>query len=93
MSDKLPGPSYSDPIWHRDKWRIYYDPPPIPTRAFDFRGTHDDYDGPGDNRHVAGASVDDVKYEIDLLYCEDCRMIERDCVCDALVIADERIAR
>lgn len=36
---------------YRRDWWIYYDPPPIPTRAWDWHWVHEDYDGLGDPRH------------------------------------------
>lgn len=44
---------------------IYYDPPPIPTRAHDWHWYHDEYDGPGDRRCGSGPSVEDCKAQID----------------------------
>lgn len=63
MSDRLPGLSWSNPVWHRG-WRIYvtYDyGTPI---AF----SHDDFDGApdaNDNRCGYAASVEEAKAEID----------------------------
>jgi hypothetical protein len=45
-------------------WLIYYDPPPIPTRACDWHFVHDDYDGEGDPRHGSGPSVEDCIAQI-----------------------------
>lgn len=47
------------------KWRIYYDPPPIPDRSMDWHYVHEDYDGPGDSRHGHCASLEACKQEID----------------------------
>ena len=49
-------------------FHIYFDPPPIPTRANDWHFVHDDYDGAedaNDNRHGHAASVEECKAEID----------------------------
>lgn len=35
-------------VTHYGPWRIYYDPPPIPTRNCDWHWCHDDYDGAPD---------------------------------------------
>lgn len=46
-------------ITHYGPWRIYYDPPPIPTRACDWHWVHDDYDGApdgNDNRYGSESS-------------------------------------
>ncbi len=59
MSDRIPGSSWSNPIWH-GKWRIYVESSPFGNWAF----CHDDYDGAedaNDNRHGWGKSVDDCK--------------------------------
>lgn len=59
-------------------WNIYYDPPPIPTRQFDWHFYHDNYDGapnwggdddpgPTDWRCGRAASLEDCKKEIDNL--------------------------
>jgi hypothetical protein len=49
-------------------WHIEYDPPPIPTRQFDWHYWHDDYDGAEDacdNRHGSVASLEIAMQEID----------------------------
>lgn len=54
-------------------FRITYDPPPIPTRAFDWHATHDDYDGAPDgtdNRYFHGPTEDDVKAQVDDWHAE-----------------------
>lgn len=43
------------PLMYRG-FEIYFDPPPIPTRACDWHYVHKDYDGPEDNRCGSGAS-------------------------------------
>jgi hypothetical protein len=57
------------------RYTIYYDPPPIPLRQFDWRFVHDDYDGapnepdgpPGDSRCGAEASPAACRAEIDAI--------------------------
>src|SRR5215471_13456547 len=52
-------------------FHVYYDPPPIPTREFDWHCYHDDYDGApdaGDNRAFHGPSLWDISYQIDQWY-------------------------
>ena len=52
------------------KYRGYVitrNPPPIPTRKFDWEYCHEDYDGPGDNRCGVAASEEAAKAEIDEL--------------------------
>ncbi len=46
-------------------YKIYHDPPPIPTRTEDWQFVHEDYDGPGDPRCGSAASLDACKQEID----------------------------
>lgn len=51
-------------------YTIYYDPPPIPIRDYDWHYEHDDYDGAEDAHDPRGgstASVEDCKREIDNL--------------------------
>lgn len=54
---------YDDAIRY-GPWRIWYEPPPIPTRMWDWQFVHDAYDGPGDNRHGSAASVEDALAQI-----------------------------
>ena len=62
MNDRLPGVCWDNPIWYRDKWRIYigdYMP---------YEFVHDDYDGApdaNDNRCGHANSVEDAKAQID----------------------------
>lgn len=42
----------SQPMRYRDKWTIYYDPPPIGSRVADFQFAHDDYDGAEDSGDI-----------------------------------------
>lgn len=67
MSDRIPGSSWSNPIWH-GKWRIYVDDcgPPHTRYAY----VHDDYDGPGDDRQGHTVTVDEAKAEIDEIEAE-----------------------
>lgn len=54
-------------------WRIYFDPPPIPTRNCDWHWVHDDFDGApdsGDNRCGSCASFADALSECD--ECDEC---------------------
>lgn len=62
---KLPeGSSWSNPIWYKDRWRIYQ------SEFFpgQYAYVHDDYDGAedaGDFRHGRAISVESCKAEID----------------------------
>lgn len=50
------------------KWRIYFDPPPIPIRTLDWTYVHDDYDGAedsGDRRCGYAGSIEECKADID----------------------------
>ena len=52
------------------KWRIYYNPPPIPWPNFDWAYVHDDFDGApdaNDNRYGHAESLEACKREIDLI--------------------------
>lgn len=65
MTDRIPGTSYDNPIWH-GKWRIYLEFNPGESRM-DFAFVHDDYDGApdaGDHRHGFGHTVEDCKEQI-----------------------------
>lgn len=46
-------------------YRIYFDPPPIPTRNCDWHFVHEDYDGPEDHRAGHGGSEQECRDEID----------------------------
>lgn len=48
-------------------YHIYYDPPPIPIRKFDYCFVHRDFDGPGDPRHGAAETITEALREIDTL--------------------------
>jgi hypothetical protein len=49
-------------------WLIYFDPPPIPTRAFDWHFVHDDYDA----EQFSDGSVSDNGLRGDGTSVEDC---------------------
>ena len=51
-------------------YNISYDPPPVPTRAWDYQFAHVDYDGPGDNRCGTAPSLEDAKRQIDEIIAE-----------------------
>lgn len=62
MNDRIPGTTWSNPIWYR-KYRIYVSDSP-----FEYEYVHDDYDGAddaNDNRCGYGRTVEDCKKEID----------------------------
>lgn len=71
MSDRIPGSSWDNPIWHRN-WRIYADDC-AGTRPPGYAFTHDDYDptpmhaddGPSDHRHGWELTIAAAKSEID----------------------------
>lgn len=46
-------------------WKIWYHPPPIPDRRFDWSAVHEDYDGDGDDRCFSAGSVEEAMCEID----------------------------
>ena len=68
MSDRIPGSSWSNPIWH-GKWRIYVGGE-MPGETYAY--THDDYDGADvdsdtvsrDDRYGYAATVDEAKAKI-----------------------------
>lgn len=67
MNDRLPGSCWSNPVWHRERWRIYLSDVEM-GRDFAFAFLHDDYDGAPDahdNRHGFGTSVEDCRRRID----------------------------
>ncbi len=51
-------------VQYRD-FVIHFDAPPIPVRCCDWHFYHKDYDGPEDNRHGDGPSLEDCKAQID----------------------------
>ena len=71
MSDRIPGTTWDNPIWHRD-YRIYlHDRAGTHPTGYGF--THDDYDptpvhsddGPSDHRHDWALTLAEAKAEID----------------------------
>lgn len=66
MIDRITGTTYSNPIWYRQKWRIYLqDNGACP---FPWAFVHDDYDGADDSndgRCGNGQSEQDCKNQID----------------------------
>lgn len=63
MSDRLPGTSWSNPVWH-GRWRIYVNPGFGPAYAY----VHDDFDGAddaNDNRYGSARTVEEAKAAID----------------------------
>lgn len=67
MNDRIPGTTWDNPIWYRDKWRIYI------SDWNNYEYVHDDYDGAEDshdNRCGHGESVEACKAEIDERFYE-----------------------
>lgn len=65
MSDRIPGSSWYNPIWH-GQWRIYINSD-WPYDQFTYCGVHDDYDGAPDahdSRVVYGRTIEECKIEI-----------------------------
>lgn len=63
MSDRLPGSSWSNPVWH-GRWRIYHSH----NHFHDFAFCHDDFDGAddaNDNRYGSARTVEEAKAAID----------------------------
>lgn len=55
-------------FWYRG-FMVTYDPPPIPTRDYDWHAVHDDYDGAeGDDRHFNGPNAADCVRQINEYY-------------------------
>lgn len=73
MSDRLPGTSFDNPIWH-GRWRIYVDDC-AGTRSQGYAFQHDNYDptpvhsddGPSDHRHGWERTVAEAKLAVDIL--------------------------
>lgn len=66
MNDRLPGSSWSNPIWY-GRWRIYVSDN-VEIHGYPYEYVHDDYDGSpdaDDNRYGLAQSVDECKAEID----------------------------
>lgn len=57
-------------------FRIDYDPPPIPVRDCDWHWTHEDYDGPEDNRYGHAPSLEAAKADIDFWHEENGDAVE-----------------
>ena len=47
------------------KWAIEYNPKPAPTNDFDWDGTHEDYEGDGDDRYFEDKSCEGIIKQID----------------------------
>ena len=63
MNDRIPETTWDNPIWYRDKWRIYKSWSNFVNNEY----VHDDYDGAEDshdNRCGYGESVEACKAEI-----------------------------
>lgn len=52
-------------------YTIIHEPPPIPWRGADWSYWHEDYDGPGDDRHGTGASQLACMHEIDEMILDE----------------------
>ena len=76
------------------QFSIIYNPPPIAVRCFDYEFSHDDYDGPGDNRCGTADSyaqakefIDEILLELGFLtLCPECHQERTDPdhkLCDA----------
>ncbi|MEN3973084.1 hypothetical protein WJS89_10430 [Sphingomicrobium sp. XHP0235] len=63
MSDRLPGTSYDNPVWHRN-WRIYLNDNGLRDHHSEWSYVHDDFDG-DDGRYGYAASVEDAREAID----------------------------
>ena len=65
MNDRLPGSSYSNPVWH-GRWRIYLSDFDHPETQYAY--SHDDYDGAedaNDSRCGHARSIEHAKQQID----------------------------
>lgn len=73
MSDRIPGTTYDNPIWHRG-YRIFVDDR-AGTHPQGYAYVHDDYDptpvhsgdGPSDHRHGWERTIEQTKAAIDIL--------------------------
>jgi hypothetical protein len=66
MNDRIPGSSWSNPIWH-GKWRIYLSYL-SGTHGYKYEFVHDDYDGAddaNDGRCGVAMTVENAKIQID----------------------------
>ena len=66
MNDRIPGTTWDNPIWYRDKWRIYLSN----SDWVKWEYVHDDYDGPEDDRCGYGDTEAECKAEIDERFYE-----------------------
>lgn len=67
MSDKIPGSAYHNPVWYKEKWRIYVNDI-FPFNLGKYCYVHDDYDGAedaNDNRCGFAPTIEACKAEID----------------------------
>ena len=63
MNDRIPGTTWSNPIWYRDRWRIYLSGVDHPDVKYEY--IHDDHDGGEDDfRYGYCESVEACKQEI-----------------------------
>ena len=72
MNDRIPGTTWDNPIWFRDRWRIYLSGMDYPGLEYEYM--HDDYDGDSDTENRAGhcESIEACKQEIhDRFYSRD----------------------
>lgn len=70
-TDEYEGLQFDD-TWDRyGDYVIRYNPPPIPTRMWDYEFCHVDYDGPEDKRCGRASSVEDALQQIDELQAEE----------------------
>lgn len=70
MSDRIPGSSWSNPIWY-GKWRIYLSSYEAMEAGYEYVFCHDDYDGAddaNDNRYGFAKSVADAQNQIDEMF-------------------------
>lgn len=72
MSDRLPGSSYYNPIWHRG-WRVYLNHQDLGIPSFTYAFEHDDFDCTdegADDRCGHAATVEGAKAQIDAYQLE-----------------------
>ena len=73
MNDRIPGTTYDNPIWYRDKWRLYLNDHYPEDWQVAWFYIHDDYDGAGDSgdqRYGYAPSEAACKVEIDERFYE-----------------------
>ena len=90
MNDRIPGTTYDNPIWYRDKWRIYASW----SNFVNYEYVHDDYDGAEDshdNRCGYGESIEACKAEIDERFYEQAPIpnLSRQCRCKRSATPEE----